>query len=48
LIDRVFPLLVFLCITWKPKKPTLQNTAIIANVNKCTKTTSGSQRHCVT
>jgi len=58
-IDKDFPLLVFLCITQKPKnlhlslrllclKTAAKHTAIVANVNKCAKTTSGSQRHCVT
>jgi len=59
LTDRVFPLLVFLCITWKLKNPHLslrllclhaaaKHTTIVANVNKCTESTSRSQRHCVT
>ena len=47
---RVFPLLVL------PKKTyayihsycVFECLCIVANVNKCTETTSGSQRHCVT
>jgi len=53
------PLLVFLCITQKLKNLHLslqllclqsatKHTAIVANVNKCAETTSGSQWHCVT
>jgi len=59
MIDIVFPLLEFLCISQKPKNLHLclrllcfqsaaKHIAIVANVNKCTKTTSGALQHCVT
>jgi len=51
----VFPLLVFLCnrnlhlsLRLLFLQSAAKHTTIIANVNKCTETTSGSQRHCVT
>jgi len=50
--DRVFPLLVLLGnrknlhFTFIMFISAAKHTTIVANVNKCTETTSGSQRHC--
>ena len=50
--DRVFPLLVLLGnqknYTYLYGYCVFQCLCIVANVNKCTETTSGSQQHCVT